>query len=231
MPGDTSVPYLSPERSLKPAVFHDAGQFHFQFDGAVQIEVPEEAVFVVPDGGDQGDDQPAGSSGLDIHDHVVGMFPKQAGVLLMHADGIFDYGGRTGGVGYHAVEIMDVTAAIAAELERIGQAANAVLADIEGILAEVTVAWVAVGHDHFSDRGAVEQRPQRVAIAPADVVQDQAFAGIEFDVQMPVRPSHLIAIDAEGRAVGLADVEGFQYLEMLHCSSQTDLYLCGLVLF
>ena len=79
------------------------------------------------------------------------------------------------------VEVVDQAEAVAAELQAVGAHAHAVLADVEGVLAPLRRAGVAVGHDHFGERGAIEDRAVAAVVAVAEVVQRQPFAGVEAD--------------------------------------------------
>ncbi len=113
------------------------------------------------------------------------------------------------------VEIMDMAETVAAQRQAIEQRADAVFAEIEGVAAERARGWIAVGHDHFGERGAVHDGAQTALVLIADVVEDQAFADIEADAQAPFLPAHLVALDGEAWAFRLG------YLQGLHVAAQT----------
>ncbi len=105
------------------------------------------------------------------------------------------------------VEIVDVAQAVAAEAQRIEQRADAVFADVEGVAAEAAAPRVAVGHDHFGERGTAHDRAQPVAVVIADVMEDQPLADIEADAKLPLLPAYQMAFDSEARALGLPHLE------------------------
>lgn len=67
-----------------------AGELDLVLDVAVGVEVPEEAVLVIPDGRDRGDDQPPRAAHLDLLRPEVRVLPGDPVVLLVHADGVRD---------------------------------------------------------------------------------------------------------------------------------------------
>ena len=69
---------------------------------------------------------------------------------------------------------------------------------------------VAVGHDHVGERSSPQDRAQPIAVAVADVVQDQALDRVHRDPHLPVLPTDLTAVDVKARAVGLGDLEGLE---------------------
>ena len=66
----------------------DAGQLHLELDRAVEVEVPEEAVLVVADGGDGAHHQPPRAAHLGAARARVDVLPEDPVVLLVHADGV-----------------------------------------------------------------------------------------------------------------------------------------------
>mgnify|MGYP006170517057 CR=1 FL=1 len=64
----------------------DAGGLGLELDGAVEVEVPVEAVVVVADGGEEGNHQAAVPAGVVDAGPEVAVLGQDAPVLLMHAD-------------------------------------------------------------------------------------------------------------------------------------------------
>src|SRR5262249_45091424 len=154
----------------------DARQLDLKLDGAVLVEVPEEAVLIVADSGDRRDDEAARPPHLDLPGAEVRVLPEDAEVLLVNADGVLEDDGLALGVGDDGVEVADLAEAVAAELEAIGEHANAVLALVEGVLPPVGGGGIAVWDDHLGQRGAVEDRPDAAAVLVAHGVQDETLA-------------------------------------------------------
>lgn len=76
----------------------DTGEFDFELDGAVLVEDPVDAVFVVGGGEDVGDDEFATASHDDGFVAEIGMFEEDTGVFFVDTDGVFDGGALTGTV-------------------------------------------------------------------------------------------------------------------------------------
>ena len=72
----------------------DAGRLHFEFDGAVDVEIPVHRVFVVPDGADAGDDELARAPDLTAVGPEVPMLPQDARIFLVDADALFNRDGH-----------------------------------------------------------------------------------------------------------------------------------------
>ena len=139
------------------------------------MEVPEQAVLVVADRRDRRHDQAAGAPHVDLAGEQVGVLPQDAEILLVQAHRVLDAVGLALLSAEPGVEVADRAEAVAAERQRVGQHADAVLADIEGVLAEVPAAGIAVGHDHLGQRRAMQHRPQPAAVLVADGMQHQAL--------------------------------------------------------
>ena len=112
----------------------DAGGLGFEFDGAVQVEVPVEAVVVVADGGEEGDHQAAVAAGVVDAGPEVAVLGQDAPVLLVHADAVADLARVAEGVGDDGAEVGDVAEAVAAELQGVGVLAHQVFAGVEVVL-------------------------------------------------------------------------------------------------
>ena len=85
------VPWLLAE-TVRAGGEH-AGELHLELDAAVLVEVPEEAVLVVPQVDDRGDHEPAHPPYLGGLPLVVEVLPCDADVFLVHADRV----GQTSG--------------------------------------------------------------------------------------------------------------------------------------
>jgi len=69
---------------------------------------------------------------------------------------------------------------------------------------------VAVGHSHFSQRGAVENGSLFAVVGVADGVAHQSFAGGKANAHFPLLPADLVAFGGEAGAFGLNDLQGFE---------------------
>ena len=69
-----------------------------------------------------------------------------------------------------------MTEAIAAELERVGELAEPVLAGVERAFPEMVGGWVGIGNDHVGDAGPIDDRPLAPAIAEGNLMQHEALA-------------------------------------------------------
>ncbi len=94
------------------------------------------------------------------------MLPKDAVVFLVDADRLRDSEDLAAHRVHVRVEIGDIAEAVAAELQRIRELAEAVLADVEHILARVREIRRAVRHHHLHQRRTM----QHGAPVIADVV-------------------------------------------------------------
>ena len=181
------------------------GRLDLALDGAVQVEVPVEAVVVVAHRGEVGDHEPALAAGLSRAVEDVGVLPQDAEVFLVDADRV-GYGPRLAGVvGHGGVQVGDLAQAVTAELERVGPLTDQVLTGVE-VRLPVAELRVAVGHDHLRDRGPVEHR----APGHVDLVQGQPLAGVEADPHRPVLPAQRVLVQREAGALRLGDLNGLQ---------------------
>lgn len=131
----------------------DARQLDLGLDGAVLVEDPLDGVLVVGGGEDLLDDEAAGAGDDDGVVAEVAVLEEDAGVLLMDADGVLD--GAQGAVarGEGRVEVVDGALAVAAQGQRVGHVAGAVLAQVKGVFALVRVLGVAAGTGQPSSLG------------------------------------------------------------------------------
>src|SRR5262249_18913856 len=117
----------------------DPGRLDLVLDCAIKVQIPVESVFVVADGQDGRDDQAACTADLDTPGAEIGMFPQQARVLLVDTDRVFYRHHRAVHRVQVRVQIFDGSQTVAAEGQGICEFAGAVLADVENVLAVVTV--------------------------------------------------------------------------------------------
>src|SRR5581483_389021 len=67
---------------------HDPAELHLQLHRSVEVEVPVEAVLVVPDRGNGAHHQAARAADLGTTRDHVHVLPEDSVVLLVHADGV-----------------------------------------------------------------------------------------------------------------------------------------------
>ena len=136
----------------------DPGQLALEADLAVLVQVPVVAVLVVADGGDAGDDQPAGAGQVDVPGRVVAC-ASRAGRCPPRGcrwrsgrapAGPASRRGRRPGSGSRPGSRSPARAG--------WPAAQAVLADVEDVLEVHGRVGVAVGDDHLGDRRPVAGR-------------------------------------------------------------------------
>ena len=173
-------------------------------DFAGLVKVPHKDILVVRDGDDSLQDELALADDSGLARAVVGVFPLDAVVDFVGADGVRS--GRRRAIRAHdaAVEVLDHAETVTAELEVVGCDACTDVAEIEGALAVDGVAGVAVGHEHLGEREAVEG----AAAVEGEIVQGEALAPVEADAESPFLPFDEVAGDGEGGAFGLDDLVG-----------------------
>src|SRR6185437_11096756 len=96
----------------------NASQLDLVLDRTVLVEVPEEAVLVVADGRNAREYKPPGAPNFRTR-IAIDVFPKDAVVLFVKADGVFDAVGLTVRRRENAIEVTDFAEAIAAQFERV----------------------------------------------------------------------------------------------------------------
>ena len=196
-------------------VVHHPGQLHLVFDCAVLVEIPEEPVFVVPDGRDEGDHQPSGPAHFRLPGPPVDVLPEDAEVLFVHADGVGDFHDASLGVIGHGVEIVDLAEAVAPEGKGVGQVADAVLSRVEGILAKVGCIGLAVGDHHLGQTGPVDYGASAPLVPIRYVVEHEPLPGRKPEAHVPLLPGNVPAVHGEAGALRLGDVDGLQVLSEL----------------
>jgi hypothetical protein len=135
------------------------------------------------------------------------VLPEDPGVLLVDADRVADRARFPCAVGQHRVQVADLPQAVAAELEGVRQASHPVLAGVEVRAPVEAVVGVAVGHDHLAEARAVEDLALLVAVAEAQVGEDEAVDRMQRHVQPPVLPAQDVPVQREAGAVRLDDVQ------------------------
>eukprot|EP00166_Cyanidium_caldarium_P001457 ctg_1755.g494 len=115
----------------------DAGGLHFKLDRAVLSQVPVRRVLVVAHRRDGGYDQATTATRLRAVGAKVPVFPQHAGVLLVDADGVPNGQHLAAHGAQVRIQIGDVAETVASEAQRVGQLAQAVLANIKHILPVV----------------------------------------------------------------------------------------------
>jgi len=156
-----------------------------KLDGAVEIEVPVEAVVVVADRGEEGEHHAPLPPGLGRARPEVGVLPEDAVVLLVQTDGVGEGLRCAGLVGDDGVQIGDVAEAVAAELERVGVAADEVLA---GGRSSFCQDRTGEGSAYGTTISAMDARWITGALGEGELMEDQPLAGVEADAQGPVLP-------------------------------------------
>ena len=186
---------------------HDAGQLDVELDRAVLVQVPEEAVVVVADRRPRRHDEATRTADLAGAAEEVLVLPQHADVLLVQAHDLRQLDRLALVVGVDGVEVVDLAEAVAAERQRAGQAAEAVLALVEVADPEAHRVRVGVGHDHLGHRRSVHDRADPTAVGVAELVQHEALAGVEADAERPALPLDSGAVDLEAGPVRLGDGE------------------------
>jgi hypothetical protein len=184
----------------------DTSEFDFQLDGAVLVEDPVHAVFVVGGGEDVRDDEFA-TAGDDYGIVAeIGVFEENAGIFFVDADGVFDGGAFSGAVDEGGVHVVDCSFAVAPEGETVGHVSSSVFTKIEGVFALVRMFWVAVRDDHLSQGQSVKHWSDSSLVIICDVVEDNSLLVVEADVNIPVLPVKGASIDLERYTCRLCDV-------------------------
>ena len=129
------------------------------------------------------------------------MLPEDPRVLLVQADRV-RHGPRAPlAVDEMRVEVADLADAVAAQLERVDAAPQAVLAGVEIGPPGVIEPGLSVGDDHLRARRAV----QHLAVVEAYVVQHEPLLRVDRDAQRPAVPADGVALHGEAHAVRLRD--------------------------
>jgi hypothetical protein len=155
----------------------DAGQLDLAFEGAVLLEGVLRDVLVVGDGRSELEDKLARADSMSASARSeVAVLPQDAGVLLVDADGVFDDDRLAVVARIDAIDVVNGAQAVAAELQRVGQHAHAVLSDIKGKLARMRVLGCAIWHNHFCHRHSVKDGSLDTGIVVGASVDDKALS-------------------------------------------------------
>ncbi len=168
------MPYLDGWPGRQGDRVDDSGRFHFEFDRAVLLQVPVGTVLVVPHGADGGDHQFPPAAHFGVLCAEVPVLPQDAVILLVDTDGVFDDDDLAIHRIQFGIEIGDVAQAVAAQLQRIRQLADAILADIKDVLAIVPIVRGNRTHHHLDQRRPMHDRTAIIG----DLVQGNALAGV-----------------------------------------------------
>lgn len=105
---------------------------------------------------------------------------------------------------------MDSTLAIASQAEAVCHVTTTILTEIKSMLSLMRVLRVAIWHHHLGQRHSPENWPFRALVIECDVVENNAFAVVETNVNLPVDPLHDVSIDLERNAFRLCDIDGLE---------------------
>ena len=94
---------------------NDASEFHLHLNGAIEIEVPKKAVFIIPHCVNRTDYKSARSPHFSGLGERISVFPQNAIVFLVHADGIFNPAGGAVPVYDVMIEVIDFAQTVATQ--------------------------------------------------------------------------------------------------------------------
>ena len=171
---------------------------HTDPDAPVLLEGPIESVIVVTEG----------------HDHTQNQIAAAAAVSVISAGGVppgeiacfpLEQAGRTrpllgdaARIRDHGIEVDSVVGAIGAGLEDAGHAAPGVaLAHVHERRVIPALRRVLVRHENFRERTFIQNRTWLAAIVEGDAGHDDPYLRIDAEVEIPILPAHLVAIEPE----------------------------------
>lgn len=203
----------------------DAGEFYFELDGAVLVEDPVDAVFVVCGGEDVGYDEFAGSCDGDGVVTEIGVLEEDTGVFFVDAYGVFDRGCRTGFIDECCIHVVNCAFAVTAQAERVGHVSTTVFSQIECVFPLVRVFRVSIWDDHFGKRQSPECVSLSTLVVERDVRKDETLAVVEANMQLPILPANNSSIYRKRDTLWLCDIYG------LDVCSEAALLLdrCGMI--
>src|SRR5699024_11186371 len=178
-----------------------------ELDRTVEVEVPVEAIVVVAESDEEGDDEATIPTYVDGSGELDGALEQDARILLADADGIRDRVRMPQIIGEHRVRVVDLTEAVAAELERVRVFAHRVLAGIEVVLPEAHRARIAVRHDHLRHRGPVDDGTPLALVIEADLVEYKPPDPNEPESDLPLLPIENVTVEREAPALWLRDLD------------------------
>ncbi len=133
------------------------------------------------------------------------MLPEHAAVALVDADGSRQHVGLAIVARIRHVDERGVRRGVRLRLDRAGQAAHPVFADVEGAAPAPVLIRVAVRHRHLGQRRPIEDRPHASLVLVADSLEHEALARVHGVAEAPFLPANLLAVDGEAGAVRLGD--------------------------
>lgn len=136
---------------------HNSRGAHLVTEFAGLIEDEGQDVFVVCYRDDRLEDEFTRPHDRGIVRAIVGVFPANAGVLLMNADDVFHGKGLTVRGGEDGGQVVDRSQAVAAEFEIVGHYSRARVAKVEGRLAVERSAGVPIGDVHIGQGCTIDE--------------------------------------------------------------------------
>jgi hypothetical protein len=107
------------------------------------MEDPLDGVFVIGSRKDLLDDELASARDNNRVVTEISVLVKNAGILLVYADGVLDGADTAVASRELGIEVVDGALAVAAQGQTVGHVASAIFAEIEGVLALVRVLRVS----------------------------------------------------------------------------------------
>lgn len=188
----------------------NAGELDVKLDGAVLVEDPVDAVFIVRGCEDLGDDKfPAAGDDRRVVAEIS-VLEQYPSVFLMNADGVFDNCASAGTVDESRIHVVDCTFAVAAEGQAVGHVAATVFAQVESVLALMRVLGVAIWNHHLGQGQPVEDVANVALVVVRDVVEHNAFAVVEANVDIPILPTDRSSVDVERDTLWLSNMNWLQ---------------------
>ena len=206
---DFGTPALGVLTGIHGVGVQNTRKLDLQLDGAVLVEDPVDTVFIVGGSEDVGDDEFAGTSDDDRVVTEIRVLEQNAIVFFVDAHGVLDGAGRTGAVDKVKVQVVDASLAVTTQAQRVGHVSATIFTQIEGMLALVRVFWVAIRDDHFGQRKSVKDWSNHTfgLVKEADVVENDALAVVEANMNGPVLPFNCSTLHGEADAFWLGDVD------------------------
>src|SRR6476661_7136158 len=148
----------------------NAGKFDLELNVTVLIEIPEEPVLVIFNRRNRRHHQAARTPHFWFVGYApVGMFPQDPEILLMNTSCVWNRERSAPAVAHIRIAINNVSQAITTQAKRVRAHPHAVLADVKGILANLSRTWIAIWHDHLGQRGSIENRSFAAFVLITDV--------------------------------------------------------------
>ena len=179
----------------------EAGGAYPRFDRAVLAEDPVEQVVIVADHGGGAHDEVAARTAVRL---LVLVVPpgRVSGFALVDARGPGHRARPALSVRVDRVDVDSVVRAVPAAQQRLGQSACRKLAGVDEVAGVPGEGRVHVGHVDLGELALVHDRARtRVrALAVVDEGHHQSGALVRPQVEAPVLPAHLVAVQVEADA-------------------------------